>query len=246
MEGNPFNEDMMEAAEFVKPSFLFNVILDSEGNFTAAVAGNYITAHRKGCEILKSIDSSSIREKAEVVIASCGGYPKDIDLYQASKALSNAVEAVKEGGTIILLAECIEGLGHEDMKHIFYNFNNNYEREQEVRRGYTIAKFFAFIICEMAAKYKLVLVASMEPDALQCCNIKIVRTLEHAANHTEEAVKNASLIYLMPFLLHIYKNRCIIIHIRIKGANLNEKKYIKKIGCSYINDFYGSYIIRLR
>jgi hypothetical protein len=84
------------------------------------------------------------------------------------------------------------------MEHIFYNFNNNYEREQEVRRGYTIAKFFAFIICEMAAEYNLVLVASMEPDALQCCNIKIVKTLEDAANHTEEAMKNASLIYLMP------------------------------------------------
>jgi lactate racemase len=198
MEGNPFNDDMMEAAKFVKVSFLFNVILDSEGNFSAAVAGNYITAHRKGCEMLKSLDSSCIKEKAEVVIASCGGYPKDIDLYQASKALSNAVEAVKEGGTIILAAECIEGLGHEDMNHIFYNFRNNFEREQEVRREYTIAKFFAFIICEMAAKYNLVLVSSMEEDSLKCCDIKITSTLEEAINCTKEVMKNANLIYLMP------------------------------------------------
>lgn len=198
MEGNPFNDDMMEAAEFVKPSFLFNVIVDSDGNFTAAVAGNYITSHKKGCEILKSIDSSSIKEKAEVIIASCGGYPKDIDLYQASKALSNAVEAVKDGGTIILAAECIEGLGHEDMNHIFYNFKNNSEREQEVRREYTIAKFFAFIICEMAVKYNLVLVASIEANALECCNIKIKSTLKEALNYTEDAIKNANLIYIMP------------------------------------------------
>ena len=198
MEGNPFNEDMMESAEFVKPSFLFNVIVDSEGNFTAAVAGNYVTAHRKGCEILKSIDSSRITEKADVIIASCGGYPKDIDLYQGSKALSNAVEAVKEGGTIILVAECIEGLGHEDMHHIFYNFENNSEREQEVRRNYTIAKFFAFIICEMAVKYNLVLVSSMEADALECCNIKITSTLEEAINCIDEALKSAKLIYLIP------------------------------------------------
>jgi lactate racemase len=198
VEGNPFNDDMMEAAEFVKPSFLFNVILDSEGNITAAVAGNYITAHKKGCEILKSIDSTSIGEKADVVIASCGGYPKDIDLYQASKALSNAVEAVKEGGTIILAAECIEGLGHKDMEHIFYNFNNNSEREQEVRREYTIARFFAFVICEMAVKYNLVLISSMKEDALECCNIKITSTLEEAINYAEEAVEKAKLIYLMP------------------------------------------------
>jgi lactate racemase len=198
MEGNPFNEDMMEAAEFVKPSFLFNVILDTEGNFTAAVAGDYIEAHRNGCEILKSIDSSSIKEKADIVIASCGGYPKDIDLYQASKALSNAVEAIKDGGTIILLAECIEGLGSKDMEHIFFHFNNNLEREQEVRREYTIAKFFAFVICEMAVKYNLVLVSSMEPNTLECCNIKIVNTLKEALSLSYSAIKDADLIYLMP------------------------------------------------
>lgn len=198
MKGNPFNEDMMEAAAFVKPSFLFNVILDSEGNFTAAVSGNYVTAHRKGCEILKSIDSRNINEKADVVIASAGGYPKDIDLYQASKALSNSVEAIKSGGTIILIAECIEGLGHEDMEHIFYDFKNNADREQEVRREYTIAKFFAFVICEMAIKYNLILVSSMKTDALECCNIKITSTLEEAIDHAEKTLKDANLIYLMP------------------------------------------------
>lgn len=198
MEGNPFNEDMMEAAEFVKPSFLFNVIVDSEGNFAAAVAGDYIKAHKKGCEILTSMDSSHIEEKAEVVIASCGGYPKDIDLYQASKALSNALEAVVEGGTVILIAECIEGLGHMDMEHIFFNFNNNLEREQEVRREYTIAKFFAFIICEMAVKYNLVIVSSMEKEALKCCNITIAGTLEEALGYCNEAIEGANLIYLIP------------------------------------------------
>ena len=198
MDGNPFSEDMLEAAKFVNPSFLFNVILDSDGNFTAAVAGNYITAHRKGCEILKSIDSFNIKEKADVIITSAGGYPKDIDLYQASKALSNSVEAVREGGTIILVAQCIEGLGHKDMEHIFYNFKNNAEREKEVRREYTIAKFFAFVICEMAVKYNLILVSSMDQKALECCNIKITNNLEDAIYYAKDAIDNADLIYLMP------------------------------------------------
>lgn len=198
MEGNPFNDDMMEAAEFVKPSFLFNVIVDSEGNFSAAVSGHYITAHQKGCEILKSIDSSNINEKAEVVIASCGGYPKDIDFYQASKALSNAVEAVKEGGTIILLAECVEGLGHKDMEQIFYDFKDNLSREQEVRREYTIAKFISFMLCDMAARYNIILVSSMETGSLECCNIKIADTLEKALKCAEKNIQNADLIYLIP------------------------------------------------
>lgn len=198
MEGNPFNEDMTEAAKFVNPSFLFNVIVNSEGNISAAVAGDFIAAHEKGCEILKSIDSSSIKEKADVIISSCGGYPKDIDFYQASKALSNAVEAVKEGGTIILLAECIEGLGHDDMKHIFYDYKDNLAREQEVRREYTIAKFISFMLCEMAAKYNIIVVSSMEPDSLDCCNIKVVSSLEEALKYAEKSIQNADLIYLIP------------------------------------------------
>lgn len=198
MDGNPFNDDMMEAAEFVKPSFLFNVIMDSEGNFSAAVAGNYITAHKRGCEILKSVDSSSIDDEADVVIASCAGYPKDIDFYQASKALSNAVEALKEGGTIILLAECIEGLGHGDMESIFYDFKDNAAREAEVRREYTIAKFISFMICEIAAKYNIILVSSMKAGSLDCCNIKITATLEEALKYAKKSIKDANLIYLIP------------------------------------------------
>ena len=198
MEGNPFNDDMSEAAAFVNPSFLFNVLCDSNGTYSAAVAGNYITAHRKGCEILKTIDSSAIREKADVVIVSCGSYPKDINLYQASKGLSNAVEATLKGGTIILLAECIEGLGHEDMEQIFFDYATNEEREAAIRKDYSIAKFMSFVFCEMAVNFNLILVSAMPSDLLSRININIVKTLDEALALNPETIADAKLIYLMP------------------------------------------------
>ncbi len=198
MEGNPFNDDMSEAAAFVNPSFLFNVLCDSDGNYSAAVAGNYITAHRHGCEILKTIDSSVIREKADVVVVSSGGYPKDINLYQASKGLSNAVEAVKKGGTIILLAECIEGLGDVEMQQIFFDYTTNEERENAIRKDYSIAKFMSFVICEMAVNFNLIIVSAMANDLLNRINIKIVKTLDQALALNPELITDAKLIYLMP------------------------------------------------
>ena len=90
---NPVHLDMLEAAAFVKPTFLFNVIMDEALNIVKAVAGDYIKAHEAGQQIVDEADSAYIKEQADIVVVSAGGYPKDIDFYQASKALINAKEA---------------------------------------------------------------------------------------------------------------------------------------------------------
>lgn len=195
---NPFNEDMMEAAEFVKPSFLFNVITNSKGEISDAVAGNYVTAHLKGCEMLKNIDGVQIQQKAELVIASCGGYPKDIDLYQASKTLTNAKEAVKVGGKIIILAECIEGLGHEEVEFIINNFKTNLERETELRENYTIAKYTGFLICEIAENFNVVFVTELNKNILKNCKVKIANTIGEAFSILNLDKSNLNSIYIMP------------------------------------------------
>ena len=103
---------MEEAAKFSGLDFILNVILDSKKEIVAAVAGDFIEAHRKGAEIVDSMYKVPV-EPADAVIVSCGGFPKDINLFQAHKALDNATQAVKEGGSIILVAECAEGIGNQ-------------------------------------------------------------------------------------------------------------------------------------
>jgi lactate racemase len=198
LENNPFHLDMAEAAHFVKASFLLNVITDSEGNISHAVAGHYIDAHEYGCNILRNIDSVQIHEKADMVIASCGGYPKDIDLYQASKTLSNAREAAREGGTIIILAQCREGFGHSEVKKIISNHTSNMLREKEVRREYTIAKYTGYLICAIAEKHKVILVSEMPKDNLSNIDIEIVPSLEEAVDAAyshDTSIKN---VYILP------------------------------------------------
>jgi lactate racemase len=112
LEGNPVREDIDEAGALVGADFILNVILDSEQRVIAAVAGDPMTAHRKGCALLMDFGRPTLPWYADVVLVSAGGFPKDLNLYQAQKALDNARLAVAEGGTIILAAECPEGLGH--------------------------------------------------------------------------------------------------------------------------------------
>lgn len=197
-DGNPFHEDLMEAVAFVNPSFLLNVLVDENGNIMHAVAGNYITAHQAGCEFLRSIDLSQIPFKAEVVVASCGGYPKDINFYQATKSLVNAIHACKLGGDILLLAECNEGLGHPEMEAIYHDFETNAQREAHVKEHYTIAKFFAYMTCVWAEEYKIHLVSSLDKDVMKRVGIDVYDSLDEALHVVHQRYDGAYHVYVMP------------------------------------------------
>ena len=140
---NPFHEDLMECVEFVNPAFLFDVVLTAEGKLHEIVAGNWKTAFFKGCEDLLEISGVPIKEQADVVIASGGGYPKDINLYQGTKTHMNVEKAVKDGGIAIILLECpdivepkvfTDWLLKDDLKKM----------EQEVRDNFYMAAFVAY------------------------------------------------------------------------------------------------------
>jgi nickel-dependent lactate racemase len=172
--------DMLEAASFVRPTFLFNVIT-AEGRIAGAVAGHYIAAHDKGREIVDAIDGVLIKEQADLVIASAGGSPKDVNLYQSIKTLINAREATKIGGAMIILTESPEGLGgNAEVQDMLLNYDSVVAREDALRRDYSISKYVAYYFCESAAKFDLILVSTLEPELLKKANIKVVRSLDEA------------------------------------------------------------------
>ena len=195
---NPIHMDMLEAAAFVKPSFLFNVIIDEHGNIGEAVAGDYIKAHEKGRRLVDEIDSAYIVEKADMVLVSAGGYPKDIELYQSSKALVNAKEAVKDGGYIILLAECIEGFGGEEVRLMLEDHSDNYSREKAVREDFTVAKYTGYLIAEIAEHYKVILVSSIDPRKMKNSGIKTACCLQEALNMVNGTADRKISAYIMP------------------------------------------------
>lgn len=197
-DNNPVHMDMLEAAAFVKPSFLFNVIIDEEGNIAKAVAGDYIKAHEAGRRLVDEIDSAYIEEKADAVVVSAGGYPKDIDLYQASKALINAKEAVRPGGYIVLLAECAEGFGSDEVQLMLEGFGDGRSREKALRESFSVAKYTGYLITKIAENFNVILVSSIEPGKLRDSGIKTAASIE-AAMETVRAAEGKELkTYFMP------------------------------------------------
>jgi nickel-dependent lactate racemase len=118
LDGNPLNEDLMEAVAMAPPSFVVNFCLNREGDVAGVFAGGWTESHRRACQFLsESCVQSPVRY--DFVIASCGGYPKDIDFIQSHKTIDNAFDLVKPGGTLLILAHCEEGIGSESFLQWF-------------------------------------------------------------------------------------------------------------------------------
>lgn len=111
MEGNPFHEYGLRVAELAGVDFILNVVINKERNITGVFAGHYNQAHLAGCETVQEHSIVQLDQAVDMVITSGGGYPLDATFYQISKALICARDILKEGGTIVVVCECSEGMG---------------------------------------------------------------------------------------------------------------------------------------
>ncbi len=108
--GNPIWEEMLEAARMVRPSFLLNVAMNRDKRITGVFAGEMAAAHEAGCAFVKSCAMAPVPEPFDVVLTSNSGYPLDLNLYQAVKGMSAAAQVVRPGGSIIVAAQCWDGI----------------------------------------------------------------------------------------------------------------------------------------
>jgi nickel-dependent lactate racemase len=108
--GNPLWEEMIEAAEFVPGLFLLNITLNRNKEITNVYAGDLRSAHKAGCAFVKDSAMAPVDALYDIVITSNSGYPLDLNIYQTVKGMSAASQVLKPGGTIIMVAECWDGI----------------------------------------------------------------------------------------------------------------------------------------
>jgi nickel-dependent lactate racemase len=163
LEGNAVNEECEHIGEVIAPSFSVNTVVDDHGRAVHVYAGHWRHAHRRGCAEYLRDHSLELNEKRDLVIASCGGFPWDINLIQAHKTLDMAAQACNEGGTIILLAECADGLGRADFLKWFAEKDSR-SLEARLRNAYEVNGQTAWSLLSKAERYRVHLVSTLAAD----------------------------------------------------------------------------------
>ncbi|AIZ55939.1 CoB--CoM heterodisulfide reductase iron-sulfur subunit D [Candidatus Methanoplasma termitum] len=197
LKGNPVHEDMMDALEVVKGKKIFSIqmVLDRHQHIYKVASGSLNPAFDKAVEWANKVFSVPIPEKADVVI-SVAPYPMDVDLYQSQKALDNGKWALKEGGKIVMVSKCREGVGHptfltqlsssKDPKIVLENLSKEY------KLGYHKAAKMA----EIAVWADIWAVTDLDPKMIEAANIKPFPTVEAAVREALRLNPNAKFIVL--------------------------------------------------
>jgi nickel-dependent lactate racemase len=109
---NPIMQESRAAARLCPPTMIVNVTLNKAKQITGVFAGELEAAHDAGCRFVKDSVMRPVERPFDIVVTTNSGYPLDLNLYQAVKGMSAAVQVVRPGGTIIMAAECSDGIGH--------------------------------------------------------------------------------------------------------------------------------------
>jgi nickel-dependent lactate racemase len=158
LDNNPVHQAMTEACALAAPDFILNTVLAPDKRIIAAFAGHWHTAHEEGCRYYREHFSYPLRTKADLVVVSCGGFPKDINLIQAHKSMEYAAQALKDGGVMILLAECRDGFGNATFFNWFRHKRLD-EFEAALREKYEINGQTAYSVLQKARRYRIILVS---------------------------------------------------------------------------------------
>jgi len=185
LDGNPTAEDQLEAALMVGGDFLVNTVLDPDGNILGVFAGDMDQAHREACRLAHRVYAGYEVEPADVVLASCGGWPKDINLYQAQKSLDNSALACRPGSVIILAAECQEGIGSDKYWEWAQRYRTLAELERAIRGHFELGGHKAYAMARLTTRNPVVLLSSLPPDQVRILGFEPASTPEEALTIAE-------------------------------------------------------------
>lgn len=199
LEGNPVREDIEEAAAMLGVDFIVNVVLDEHKEIIRAFAGDVTQAHRAGCTFLDTLYSKPVAQRADIVIVSQGGAPKDLNLYQTQKALDNAKHAVRDGGIIILVGSCREGLGEKTFEEWLTAAPDPHSLVVRIEQEFRLGGHKAAAIAMVQERAEIYLVSEMEPNFVRSLFMTPFTSVEEAYSAARKKLGEDAGVILMPY-----------------------------------------------
>jgi nickel-dependent lactate racemase len=192
IEGNPVREEIEEAGRMAGVDLILNVVLNDRKEIVRVFAGDVFEAFAAGSRIVDEMYRVTVANRVDTVIVSTGGWPKDINLYQAQKAIESGVRIVKKGGKIVLLAECREGAGSK----LFHQWM---EKDldtiiRKIREKFILGAHKAFQFARELLWADVFLYSSMDPQLVEKYHLHPLRE----SGQIEAIVAESKSIVILP------------------------------------------------
>ncbi len=197
LDGNPVHQAMVEGCALARPAFILNTVLAADKRIIGAFGGDWREAHEAGCRFYREHFAYPLAEKGDLVIASCGGFPKDINLIQAHKSMEYGAQALKDGGVMILLAECRDGFGNGTFFN-WFRHKDLCEFETALRAQYEINGQTAYSLLQKAQRFRIILVSQFPHQQVEAMGMIPAQTLDEAMDRAAGMLPDDWKCYLMP------------------------------------------------
>jgi lactate racemase len=192
LQGNAVHEAFMEVAAKINPSFAFNTITNETGEATEVFCGNWISSHETACEFYAEHNTLIVKEKRDLVVVSCGGFPHDLNIIQAHKALENAANLCNDGGTIIFLAECADGLGRGDFLK-WFEAENSLKLAENLCEKYQVNGQTAWSLLQKAERFNVEIITTLDEKETRQMRLHKARSIDEIAFDRDKKG------YILPF-----------------------------------------------
>ena len=199
LDTNPLRMDIEEAGRICGIDFIVNVVLSEHKEIIRAVAGHPVAAHREGCKFLDRIYLKELPQAADIVLVSQGGAPKDLNLYQTQKALDNARHAVKQGGVIVLIGSCKEGLGEKVFEQWMTQSESPDAMIERIGRDFQLGGHKAAAIAMTLKKADIYLVSDLADDFVRSIFLTPQPNVQTALDRALEKLGPDAAVLAMPY-----------------------------------------------
>jgi nickel-dependent lactate racemase len=196
---NPLRQDIEQVGKMIGIHFAVNAVLNGSKQIVKAYAGDPVAVMQVGIPEVRKICQTYVKHRYDVVVASVGGYPKDLNFYQSQKALTHAALLTKDGGTIILVAACPEGSGsqpYEAFMQDIHAFPEVFEKFK--REGFRVGPHKAFQVAREGVRIQIVLVSDMDAGLVSRLLLTPANDLKEAFAKVQGGISPATQIAVMP------------------------------------------------
>ena len=186
IDANPLHQELLEISRIAGHDFIVNVSLNQEHRITGLFAGDPLHAHTAGVAFVRKAVRATLPAPADIVITTSAGYPLDLTYYQAIKGMTGALPAVREGGVLILAAECAEGLGSPEFTALATSFSSAQTFTDRILSSPVVIDQWQLEECARAVRHAEVILVSP-----RIAHDHAGRLFVHAVPTMEEALQKA-------------------------------------------------------